>query len=124
MSASKDERDRILALLEAGQVSASEAAQLLDALEAEPERLPERGRERVLRLRTTNTHAQLHKVNFSAAIPVSLIRVSLRLGAQLLPQLSRSTLEDLLRSIESGASGRLLDVQDLEQGERLEVFIE
>jgi hypothetical protein len=37
---------------------------------------------------------------------------------------SGSALEDLLRAIESGATGRLLDLQDLEEGERVEIFAE
>jgi hypothetical protein len=57
-------------------------------------------------------------------VPVSLIKVSLRLGARLVPQLSNSAIEDLLRAIESGATGRLLDLHDLEKGERLEIFVE
>jgi hypothetical protein len=33
-------------------------------------------------------------------------------------------LEDLLRTIENGVTGRVLDLQDLEKGERLEIFVE
>ena len=49
MSPSKEERDRILALIEVGQVSAAEAAQLLDALDHEAGQRTERARERVSR---------------------------------------------------------------------------
>ncbi len=125
MPASKDERNRILSLVEAGQVSAPQAAQLLDALEEEAaERPRERGRERVLRVRTTTLNPKRQKVNFTATLPVGLIKIGLRLGAQVIPQLSNSAVEDLLRSIENGATGRLLDLHDLEKGERLEIFVE
>ncbi len=124
MSASKDERNRILNLIESGQVNAIEAAQLLDALDAERDHSGERGRERTLRIRATSTKIRAQKMNLSAALPVSLIKVSMRLGTRLLPQLSNSALEDLLRAIEGGAAGRLLDLQDLENGERLEIFVE
>jgi len=41
-----------------------------------------------------------------------------------LPQLSNTALEDLLKAIDSRAAGRLLDLQDLDKGERLEIFVE
>jgi hypothetical protein len=135
MTALREERNRILRMVEAGEVTAGEAAQLLDALaEAEPERERERERERsidrsrvrsrTLRIRVSSLNPKQQRVQVSTTIPLSLIRISLRLGARLIPQLSNSALEDLLRAIESGASGRVLDVQDLEEGQRVEIFAE
>lgn len=124
MPASKDERDRILNLVEDGQVTAAQAAQLLDALETEAERPSERNRDRVVRVRVTSMNPRLQKANITATLPLNLIRVSLRLGTQLLPQLSNTALEDLLKAIDSRAAGRLLDLQDLDKGERLEIFVE
>jgi len=124
MSTSKDERDRILHMIETGQVTAEQAAQLLDTLETEFERPVERIRGRTLRVRATNLNARMQKVHMTATLPVSVIKASLRLGARFIPQLSNNTLEDLLRTIESGATGRVLDLQDLEKGERLEIFVE
>jgi polyhydroxyalkanoate synthesis regulator phasin len=126
-----DERNRILRMVEAGEVTADEAGQLLDALasagpELERERPFERSRSRsrTLRIRVSSLNPKQQKMQMTATVAVSLIRISLRLGARLIPQLSNSALEDLLRSIESGASGRLLDLQDLEEGQRVEIFAE
>lgn len=135
MTALREERDRILRMLEAGEVTAGEAAQLLDALaEAEPERERERervramdrsrARNRTLRIRVSGLNPKQQKIQMTATMPVNLLRVSLRLGSRLIPQLSNSALEDVLRAIESGASGRLLDLQDLEEGQRVEIFAE
>ncbi len=124
MSASRDERDRILNLIEEGRVTADQAAQLLDALDAESERPAERARDRMLRVRVTTLNPRQQKINIAATLPLNLIRTSLRLGTQLLPQLSNTALEDLLRAIDSRAAGRLLDLQDLDKGERLEIFVE
>ncbi|HET9922051.1 MAG TPA: hypothetical protein VFQ30_19615 [Ktedonobacteraceae bacterium] len=124
MIAQTDERDRILRMVEAGKVTAEEAAQLLDALAEEREHPLDRSRSRTLRIRVTGLNPKQQKFQMAATIPVSLIRISLRLGSRLIPQLSNSALEDLLRSIEHGASGRLLDVQDLEEGQRVEIFAE
>jgi hypothetical protein len=48
----------------------------------------------------------------------------LRLGARLAPQLQGSALEDLIRSVERGTTGLLLEWQDLEEGERIEIIVE
>jgi hypothetical protein len=122
MASSTDERNHILYMVETGKVTAAQAAQLLDSLEWEPERSRERSRNRMARVRVTNLATNRQKVNVT--IPVSLIQVGLRLGTRLVPQVSGSALEDLLRAIESGATGRLLDLQDLEEGERVEIFAE
>jgi hypothetical protein len=120
----KDERNRILQLVESDSITASEAAQLLDALEREDqEEHSTPTSSRVLRIRVTSLNAKNQRVFLMATLPVSLIRTSLRLGIRLVPQLSRSALEDLLQSIDVEASGRLLDLQDMERGERLEIFI-
>ncbi len=126
MPASKEERDRILRLLEAGQVTASQAGELFDVLEgADFEQVVvERKKERVIRIRTSHLRPGVTTTSLMAAIPVRLVRLSLRLGARLFPQLNSNTLEDILRSIEEGASGRLLEIHDMEKGERLEIFVE
>lgn len=121
MSTSGNERNRILKMVEAGQVSADEAAQLLDAL-GPAARPPERPRPRMVRIRVTNLHSGRQTAN--VRIPISLVNVGLRLGARLAPQLSGSGLEELMRNIEGGATGRLLEWQDLEEGERVELFVE
>jgi hypothetical protein len=122
MAVPTDERNRILHLVEAGQVTAAEAAQLLDTLELERTPAAQQMRNRLARVRVTNLATHRQKVNVT--LPVSLIEVGLRLGTRLVPQIRGSALEDLLRAIESGAKGRVLDLQDLEEGERVEIFAE
>ena len=122
MSSSTDERNRVLYMVESGKVTAAQAAQLLDTLDLERSHSREKSRNRTARVRVTNLATNRQKVNVT--IPVSLIQVGLRLGTRLAPQVSGSALEDLLRAIEGGATGRLLDLQDLEEGERVEIFAE
>jgi hypothetical protein len=123
----KEERDRILQMVEAGQVSALQASELLDVLEEDTEPPRERSRERrdrTLRVRVTSLRARQQKVYAIAALPISVIQAGMRLGGQMIPQLNNSALRDLLQAIETESSGRLLDLQDLERGERLEIFVE
>lgn len=124
MAVSTDERNRILYLVESGKVTATQAAQLLDTLEVEREHTGAsvQGRKRIVRVRVTNLASNRQK--FNVTVPIGLINVGLRLGTRLVPQVSGSALEDLLRAIENGATGRLLDLQDLEEGERVEIFAE
>jgi hypothetical protein len=122
MTSLTDERNRILRLVESGNITAEEAARLLDTIESKQEHTDERKRKRIARVRVTNLATNRQKANVT--IPVSLIDVGLRLGTRLVPQIRGSALEDLLRAIESGTTGRLLDLQDLEEGERVEIFAE
>ena len=115
------DRTRILRMVEAGQLSAEDAANLLDALGAEA-RAGDRARARLVRVRVTDLQTNRQKANVT--IPVSLINVGLRLGARLAPQLSGSALEDLVRAIQQGTVGRLFEWQDLEEGERIELIVE
>ena len=119
-----DERNRILQMVESGQVTASEAAQLLDALEQDRqwERIVPR-KDRILRVRVTSLNAKNQKIYLTASLPVNIIRASMRLGIRLIPQLNESALENLLQSIESETTGRILDLQDIEKGERIEIFV-
>jgi hypothetical protein len=120
--ASTDERNRILKLVESGQVSAEQAAGLLDALSEERERPVDRRQGRRLRVRVYDGASNRQKINVT--VPVTLVPVGLKLGARFAPHFSGSALDDLLRAIERGATGKLLDLQDLEEGERIEISVE
>ncbi len=127
MAASIEERNRILSLVESGQVSAAEAAQLLDALVPEQQDRDERdGRvqNRTLRIWMTNSTTRRQKVKLTAALPTPLVRASLRLLSHLSPQLNEQTIRQVIEALEHGATGRVLDIHDLEEGTHLEIFVE
>jgi hypothetical protein len=120
---SPEERLHILRLIETGQVRAEEGAQLLDALGESTSRERSRAgaRPNVLRVRVTDLSSHRQKVNVT--IPVSLIDIGIKLGARLFPR-DGLTVEEIRRVVESGVTGRVFDMQDLEEGERVEIFIE
>ncbi len=127
MAAVKDERDRVLSMLAAGQINTEQASRLLDIIEIEPAaHTPQQQhiRDRVIRLRTTSLGSKDKKINFTASLPVAMLKIGLRLGGILLPQLQVTTIQSILRAIETGRTGLILDLQDLEHGERLEIFID
>ena len=124
MTTSTDERNRILNMIESGQITAGQAAQLLDTLLPEHEQSSGQMENRTLRIWMTDMSTNRSKMNMTATMPVYLVSMSLRLLARLVSQLNDSTIQNVIRAIERGATGRLLDLQDLEEGKRLEIFVE
>jgi SHOCT-like protein len=123
MTVSREERNRILVMVEAGQVSAEDAAQLLDALVEEPPPAPPI-QSRTVRVWVTDMATRSRKVNLTATLPVNVLRISLQALESLVPPLRDGRAEQIVRSLESGATGRVMDLQDLEDGKRVEIFIE
>lgn len=119
-----DERNRILNMIETGQITAAQAAQLLDTLVPEQEQFIERVRNRTVRIWMTDSATNSKKMHVTATMPINLISMILHLLTRMMPQLNDGTLQNLIRAIERGNTGRLLDLQDLEEGKRLEIFVE
>ena len=124
MTTSTDERNRILNMIESGQITAAQAAQLLDTVLPEYEQPSGQIENRIVRIWMTDMSTNRRKMNMTATIPVYLVSMSLRLLARLVSQLNDSTIQNVIRAVERGTTGRLLDVQDLEEGKRLEIFVE
>lgn len=125
MAVSREERNRILGMVEEGLVSAEEAAQLFDAMLTEPiVPSPPPVQNRTVRVWVTDTATRNRQVNMTVTLPISVLRISLQALASVIPSLRDERLEQVVHALESGASGRVMDVQDLEDGKRLEIFIE
>jgi hypothetical protein len=124
MVTTTDERDRILKMIESGQITAAQGAQLLDTQLPDVEKPSGQMENRILRIWMTDMNTSRRKMNMTATIPVSLVSTSLRLLARLVPQLNDSTIKNVIRAVETDITGRLLDLQDLEEGKRLEIFVE
>jgi hypothetical protein len=122
-----EERLQVLKMVEAGQISAEEAAKLLTALENPPE--PPEGKstpKRWLRVRVTDQRTGKRKVNVN--VPLGLVEMASRMGvhfgAQKAPELRDINLNEIMTAIKSGAEGKIVDVQDEEKGELVEVYVE
>jgi len=124
MTTSTDERNRILSMVEAGQITAAQAAELLDTLIPIYEQSASQLENRTVRIWLTDMSTNRRKMNVTATLPVYLVSTSLRLLARLVVQLNDSTIQHVIRALEKGITGRLIDVQDLEEGKRLEIFVE
>lgn len=120
-----EERMRILQMIQEGKVTASEGATLLQALgttrtsstPTPPARDP-----RVFHVRITDMASGTTKVNVN--IPMGLVNVGIKLGARFAPSSAEVDYDEIMDAIRSGASGKLVDVEDNESGEHIEVWVE
>ncbi len=63
-----------------------------------------------------------HKVNVN--IPMGLVNVGLKMGARFAPEMEGIDIDQLTQLIRSGATGKLIEVEDSTDSERVEIFVE
>jgi hypothetical protein len=121
-----EERARILRMISEGQITAEDGVRLINALrsaESSAEtRAREGGRARWFRVRVTDMETGRVKVNVN--LPLSLVNVATKMGARFSPEMQDFDWDALMASINEGASGKLIEVEDDAGGERVEVFVE
>ena len=121
--ATDEERMQILKMLEAGQINAQEAAKLLQALDASTSGATEEGGQaNWFRVRVTDAQSGRPKVNIN--IPMGLVNLGLKIGSHFAPDTHDLDLEQMIEAIRSGVQGRIMDIEDVEEGERVEIFVE
>ena len=123
-----DERLQILNLIQSGQITADEGARLLKALmeretespAEEPEAESPGKRTRWVRIRVSNLKTGQQKVDMR--MPWNLMSVGLDMGAHF----SRREvgMDELAEIVQSGAEGKIVDMLDEEENERIEIIVE
>jgi hypothetical protein len=128
MMATTEERMKILKMIQEGKITAEEGAKLLAALkdtQAKPGRMSSAGGmgKGWLRVRVTDTVTGRTKVNVN--LPLGLMDAGIRIGSQFAPELQGVNLEQIIADVKSGgASGKIIDVVDEEDGDHVEIFVE
>ena len=128
--ATTEERLRVLSMVEKGQLSAEEGARLLEALST---KAPERQRPgptpvstgsgpRRLRVRVTDLGTGQSKIDIN--MPWSLVSVGMSMGARFTPPDLNIDLEEVMETLGAGGEGKVMDVIDEEDNERVEIFVE
>lgn len=129
--ASSEERLKVLKMVQEGKITAEEATELLNMLEAAagpraPKApvppVPPSPAGRWLRVRVTDTDTGKTRVN--VRLPLSMVSTGLKMGMRFAPQVEGLSLDQLGEFINSGEIGQIVDVYDEEDGEHVEVFIE
>jgi hypothetical protein len=75
-----------------------------------------------IRVRVTNMETGRTKVNVN--LPMGLVKAGIKLGARFAPEMEGVEWDDLMTAIQEGASGKLVDVEDIEGGEKVEIYVE
>ena len=126
--ATSEERMQILKMIESKQITAEEGAKLLAALgekdrdSAAPQPSPSTSG-KWFRVRVTDMKSGRRKVNVN--IPLGLVDVGLKMGAKFAPAgLEGLDMNQILTALKNGGEGKVVDVEDEEDGEHVEVFIE
>ena len=125
--AANEERIKILQMLEEGKVTAEEAATLLRALEGGrrggPAGPPAQGGQRqFLRIQVTDLESGTAKVNVT--LPMGLVGAGLRMAERFAPQIEGFDMQELQELLASGVDGKLVEVVDEEDNERVEIYVE
>ena len=77
---------------------------------------------RWFRVRITDLATGRNKVNVN--IPMGLVQVGIKMGARFAPEIEGFNYEELLEAIRSGRQGKVIDVTNNEDAERVEIFVE
>lgn len=115
------DRERILKLLEEKKITAEEAARLLDALG--PEKTS--GRAKFLKIKVTERGTDRAKVNVT--LPVGVIRWGLKFvpeSAQVRLNEHNIDFDEILKAMETDFHGKLIDIEDDEDQQHVEVYLE
>ena len=128
--ATTEERMKILKMVEDGKVSAEDGAKLLAALDdsrrtSRPMPPPPPGTTasgRWLRIRVTDVGSGRTKVNVN--LPMGLVNVGLKMGAKFAPEVEGLDVQQIADAINSGMTGKIIDVTDEDDGEHVEIYVD
>lgn len=127
MVTTSEERLKILQMLEEGKVTAEEAATLLRAMEGGRHAAPGAptqpgGKRQFLRIQVTDMTSGTAKVNVT--VPMGLVGAGLRMAERFAPEFEGFDMQELEELLASGAGGKLVEVTDEEDNERVEIYVE
>jgi hypothetical protein len=128
---SAEDRLKILKQLEEGKISAAEGLKILDSMGNNPEKkeqsepnppVNEAKEARWFRVMVTNTITG--KVQVNVRLPLSVVAAGIKMGARFAPEVEGLNMDLLMDYIRSGETGKITDMTDEIDHERVEVFIE
>ncbi len=122
--ATTEERMKILKMVEEGKITAEEASRLLSALGRSDRRRPTSGQEEARWLRVRVTDMQTGKQSVNITLPMSLVNVGLRMGARFVPEMDGVQMDEIAVAMREGITGKILDIDDLDEGQHVEVYLE
>lgn len=119
--ATSEERMQIIKMIADKQITAEEGAKLLEALRT-PVSAPQPTKARWLRVRVTDRASGRVKLNVT--IPSGLVDVGLKMGARFAPDMAGMDMTAIQAAMREGVQGRIIEVDDEKDNERVEIFME
>jgi hypothetical protein len=124
----REERVKVLNMIEEGKISVEEGATLLKTLES-PEAKQGFGRtqrnvsdRRQLRVRVDDAEGGRLKVN--VVLPMALVNAGLNIASRFIDDVDSEHAAALMDAIEAGKTGKIVDVLDVDGDDHVQVFIE
>ncbi|MCT4660980.1 MAG: hypothetical protein N4A40_03895 [Tissierellales bacterium] len=124
--AANEEKLLILKMIEDGKISSTEALDLLEAVDSKSVDLTKsNGNVKWLKVRVTE--GDKTKVNVN--IPASLVDVGLKIAQKMSPEMKEAHLDainfdEIADAVKNGAEGKIVDIYDEEENQKVEVFVE
>jgi hypothetical protein len=110
-----------------GQIDAAQGVELLNALKTskQPDQpSPHLGSANASWFRVRVTDLETGRTRVNVNIPFSLVKAGIKIGARFSPEMAGVEWEDLIAAIDDGALGQIVDVEDIESGEKVQVYVE
>jgi hypothetical protein len=117
-------------MLEEGKITAEEAATLLSALEAgaqkeqgEPKSTSS-GSPKRHRVRICVSDGATGKKKVDINFPIGIVKLAKRMGTKFTGNIEGINLDDIFEAVQQEVQGKIIDIQDDDEGKRVEIFVE
>jgi hypothetical protein len=122
--AEKKERVKILKMIEEGKITAEEGSRLLAALSRGKQARADLQVSEAKWLRIRVSELDTGKTTVNVNLPIGLVDVGLRMGARFVPDMEGIELEELSEALRQGMTGKIVDIVDEDEAQRVEIYFE
>ncbi len=122
--ADPDERIKILKMIEEGKITAEEGTRLLNALSKGERRRDVTPATEAKWMRVRVTDLDTGKTSVNVNLPIGLVNVGLRMGARFVPDMEGYEIEEISEALRQGLTGKIVDIVDEDEGQRVEIYVE
>jgi hypothetical protein len=128
---SSEERLHVLKMIQGGNITAEEGVKLLETLERQGEasNAPDRSSikssntvARWMRIIITDLNTNKEKINIR--LPANVVDAGYKMGAKFSPDLNGVDANLILRALQAGETGKIIDICQDNQCERIEINLE
>jgi hypothetical protein len=113
--------NEVLNMIAEGKINADEGLKLLQAMRS-PRDVVSTANNRWLHIRVSDLKSDRQRVNIN--LPTSWIEAGLKIGRNFAPELKDVDWQQISDAMKSGNAGRLLEVEDLDDNQRVEIFVD